>query len=232
MNRRLRIGVREGYDLWAESYDVTPNAVIAADSRYTLNLLSPRRRECVLDAGCGTGRNLRALLAAGSRAYGLDFSFGMLKVARRNIASVSLVQGDLQRELPFRSKCFDAILCTLIGEHLKDLRFTLEQFNRVLFPGGRLVFSVYHPDLAQAGKVANFNISGIEYRLGAIRYTVDDYLNLIDAAGLRHLRYYEFEGDPDLMLTIPEAENLIGKKVLLVIEARKAALSCRGTDSC
>jgi hypothetical protein len=104
------------------------------------------------------------------------------------------------------------------------------RLTRVLLPGGRLVFSVYHPDLAQAGKEANFNISGIEY-LGAIRYTVDDYLNLIDAAGLRHLRYYEFEGDPDLMLTIPEAENLIGKRVLLVIEARKAALSCRGTDS-
>jgi hypothetical protein len=27
-----------------------------------------------------------------------------------------------------------------------------------------------------------------------------------------HLRYYEFESDPDLTLTIPEAENLIGEK--------------------
>jgi SAM-dependent methyltransferase len=70
----------------------------------------------------------------------------MLKVARRNIASVPLVQGDLLRELPFRYQCFDAILFTLIGEHLKDLRFTLEQFNRVLFPGGRLVFSVWEVD--------------------------------------------------------------------------------------
>jgi hypothetical protein len=26
-----------------------------------------------------------------------------------------------------------------------------------------------------------------------------------------HLRYYEFESDPDLTLTIPEAENLIGE---------------------
>jgi len=44
MNRKLsRPGVREGYDLWSESYDQTPNPLIALDRRFTMTLLSRER---------------------------------------------------------------------------------------------------------------------------------------------------------------------------------------------
>jgi ubiquinone/menaquinone biosynthesis C-methylase UbiE len=80
-----RVGVREGYDLWATPYDQTPNPVVAMDSRHTLNLLDPKPGQKILDAGCGTGRNLSRLRRAGAKPYGLDFSLGMLRVAQENI---------------------------------------------------------------------------------------------------------------------------------------------------
>jgi ubiquinone/menaquinone biosynthesis C-methylase UbiE len=60
MTKRVeRVSVREGYDLWSETYDQTPNPVVAMDARYTLKWLAPRPGEQILDAGCGTGRNLQ-----------------------------------------------------------------------------------------------------------------------------------------------------------------------------
>src|ERR1044072_53465 len=106
-----RVKVREGYDLWAETYDTTPNPVVAMDGRHTINLLAPQADEQILDAGCGTGRNLYAITRAGSRAVGLDFSLGMLKVARRNNPQAPLLQADLPQPHPLRASCFDAVLC-------------------------------------------------------------------------------------------------------------------------
>ncbi|MFN7944142.1 MAG: class I SAM-dependent methyltransferase [Blastocatellia bacterium] len=216
-----RVTVQEGYDLWAETYDTTPNPVVAMDARHTLAMLAPQPGERILDAGCGTGRNLKSVISAGSRAVGLDFSHGMLKVAQRRLPRVPLLRADLQRQFPFRTECFDAVLCALIGEHLDDLRTTFTETRKVLRRGGRFVFSVYHPELAAAGKEANFQRDGIEYRLGAVRYTVDDYLNLLEDAGFRQLAYREFNGDEELARQVPAAERLLNVPVLLAIEARR-----------
>ena len=67
MRRKVhRPGVREGYDRWSSSYDRTPNPLVALDRRHTLDLLAPRPGERILDAGCGTGANLGAILRAGT----------------------------------------------------------------------------------------------------------------------------------------------------------------------
>jgi ubiquinone/menaquinone biosynthesis C-methylase UbiE len=95
-----RVSVEQGYDLWSDSYDTTPNPVVAMDARHTLKLLAPQQGERILDAGCGTGRNLQPIAQAGSQAFGLDFSHGMLKVARRKLPQVPLLRADLQRAFP------------------------------------------------------------------------------------------------------------------------------------
>src|SRR5262249_9666626 len=137
-----RVSAREGYDRWSATYDSTPNPVVSMDSRHTTRLLAAAGNELILDAGCGTGRNLRQLLAAESSPVGIDFSLGMLAVARHNFPDVPFALADLERPLPFTADTFDAVLCALIGEHLSDLRGVSEEFYRVLKPAGRLVYSV------------------------------------------------------------------------------------------
>jgi len=218
--RIMRTGVREGYDKWAATYDVTPNPIVAMDARHTLCLLNPQPRERILDAGCGTGRNLAPMYRQGSRPVGIDFSIGMLQVARRAFPKSLLVQGDLEAALPFRSAQFDGVLCTLIGEHLKALPLVFREFRRALRPAGRMVFSVYHPDLAHAGKEANFTENETEYRLGALRWTVDDYLEQVTDAGFAAVDYREWAGDGELAASVPAASALVGRNILLTIEAR------------
>jgi SAM-dependent methyltransferase len=215
------VGAREGYDLWSQSYDQTPNPVVAMDSRHTLGLLEPQSGELILDAGCGTGRNLKRLIEAGSDGVGIDFSHQMLRVAQRQISDPAIALANLQADLPFEDELFDAVLCALIGEHLDDLGFVFKQFFRVLKKGGRLLFSVYHPRMSAAGIEANFEREGIEYRLGAVHYSVEEHIELMREAGFQGIDVREFNGDQTLIDSIPSAKKYLGFPILLLLKAQK-----------
>lgn len=215
-----RITAREGYDLWSETYDSTANPVVAMDSRHTIKILEPRAGELILDAGCGTGRNLSHLLSAASKPIGIDFSSGMSKVAHRSFPDVPIALADLERDLPFEAGTFDAVLCALIGEHLNEMSAVFREFHRVLKAGGRLVFSVYHPRMSAAGIEANFERSGIEYRLGAVHYSVQEHIDLLKDSGFEEIIASEFNGDEELVASIPSAAKYLGFPVLLVLRAR------------
>lgn len=217
--RFARPGVRRGYDLWAPSYDATPNPLVTLDRRYTMQALAAQPGAWILDAGCGTGAHLAAITAAGARVVGIDLSLGMLREARRAGPGQRLVQADLQAPLPVRRGAFDAVLCALVSEHLTaPAHFFTEAFG-ALRPGGRLVLSAFHPELAAAGVEANFEIDGIEYRLGAERHSVADFLAAIDAAGFRHVRVQEYRGDDALVAQVPVAAKYLGRPLLLVVTA-------------
>ena len=216
-----RVNARKGYDLWSRTYDSTPNPVVATDSRYTVRLLSPQPGEAILDAGSGTGRNLKELLQAGSLPIGIDFSHGMVKVAQENYSDVPIALADLDRPLPFRDESFDAVLCSLIGEHLSAPGGVFQEFHRVLKTGGRLAFSVYHPAMSAAGIEANFEQEGIEYRLGAFHYTVQEHIELFESTGFANIAVKEFAGDETLVSSLPSAAKYLGFPVLLVLTANK-----------
>ena len=205
---RTRIAAQQGYDLWATSYDQTPNPVVTLDARYTIGHLAPVEGERILDAGCGTGRNIGPLLNAGATVFGADYSEGMIAVAREKHPEVDLVQTSLDA-LPDHLIDFDAILCTLVGEHLVDLNAVFASFARALVPGGRLVFSVYHPWMAAAGIQANFTVADTEYRLGAETHTVEDYVKGISSNGFLEVSTHTYNVDAWLVERVPAAAKYL-----------------------
>jgi SAM-dependent methyltransferase len=211
-----RVDPRTGYDLWGSTYDSTPNPVVAMDQRITPALLDIVPGERVLDAGCGTGRYIPRLLAAGATVSGMDFSTGMLAVARERFPAVELVPGDLLARWPFGEASFNAVLCALVGEHLDDLHTVAGEMARVLAPGGRAVFSVYHPAMSAAGKEAHFRRDGIEYRLGAVHHELDGYRTAFEAAGFTAIEVSEHLGDEALVTANPGWERYLGFPMLVV----------------
>lgn len=91
----------------------------------------------ILEAGCGSGRVLRALAALGyHRIVGLEISFERLKeVARLDPSSTSLV---CSSEVPFASETFDAVVSAGVIEHVIDPARWLVELGRVVRSGGVL----------------------------------------------------------------------------------------------
>ncbi len=219
----LRPGVRRGYDLWAGSYDATANPLVLLDRRYTIDALNPRAGERILDVGCGTGFHLETLVTAGASPVGMDFSEGMLQKAHERVPSVPLIRADLHETFPVPSASFDAVLCALVSEHLRDLRPICREMRRVLRDGGRMVFSAFHPDMAEAGTEANFRVDAVEYRLGAERHSLEDYRTAVTDAGFTITAFIEYAGDEALAEAIPRARKYIGRNMLLLMKAKTAA---------
>src|SRR5260370_37700952 len=72
----IHVSAREGYALWADTWDATPSPIVALEHRALLPWilgLHPRR---AIDVGCGTGRWTERL-----SAIGVDASPAMLAIA-------------------------------------------------------------------------------------------------------------------------------------------------------
>jgi ubiquinone/menaquinone biosynthesis C-methylase UbiE len=94
-----------------------------------------------LEVAIGTGLNL-PLYPDDVRLTGIDFSPGMLAIARRRAAElnreVDLREADAQ-QLPFDDASFDTVVCTLGLCSVPDERVAIAEMSRVLRPGGLLL---------------------------------------------------------------------------------------------
>jgi SAM-dependent methyltransferase len=109
-------------------------------------LTPAKRRETphagrALDAGCGTGGNLRVLEAAGP-AFGVDIAATALAIARGKTSS-PLVRASIT-SLPFRSGSFGLVLSTDVIYHMDvgDDVAALREIRRILRPGGTVILNV------------------------------------------------------------------------------------------
>jgi SAM-dependent methyltransferase len=96
---------------------------------------SPR----ILDAGCGTGRNLMDFQQLGP-AEGVDLSPQAVEFCRRR--GLHGVREGAIEELPFEDGRFDLIFATDVIEHLPDDGPALTELRRVAAPGARLIVTV------------------------------------------------------------------------------------------
>jgi SAM-dependent methyltransferase len=96
---------------------------------------SPR----ILDAGCGTGRNLAEFARLGP-VEGIDISPQAVEFCqRRGLRGVQL--GDLEK-LPFEEGRFDLLFATDVIEHLPDDGPALDELRRVASRNARLIITV------------------------------------------------------------------------------------------
>ena len=128
----------------------------------------------ILDAGCGTGRNL-AFLANYGEVTGLDYSMVALECCRERGAT-RLVRGSINA-LPFPDAAFDLVTSfDVLTAQVVDDRVALADFARVLRPGGRLLLRVAAYDWLRGRHDK-------EWAVGR-RYSRGDLNEKIQAAGL------------------------------------------------
>lgn len=117
------------------------------DRPNTLQLMPDVAGKNILDAACGPGKYAEILLAQGARVTGFDISPKMVRLAQeRNPGAGHFFVHDLSSPLGMLEEAsFDIVLCALALHYIPDWTLTMQEFCRVLKPGGHLVISIEHP---------------------------------------------------------------------------------------
>ncbi len=94
------------------------------------------RQPTILEVGCSIGSTLQAAQRIGWKAVGLDVDASVVEACQR--AGLDALQYD-GAHIPFENDNFDAIVSWHVIEHVSDVRATLQEWYRVLRPGGIVV---------------------------------------------------------------------------------------------
>ncbi|GAA3126972.1 bifunctional 2-polyprenyl-6-hydroxyphenol methylase/3-demethylubiquinol 3-O-methyltransferase UbiG [Streptomyces rectiviolaceus] len=103
----------------------------------------PRDELRVVDLGCGGGLVSENLAARGYRVTGIDLSPGTIDAARRHAAATGVpvtyrVGSAYGTGLP--DGCAEAVVASDVLEHFHDVPAALAEIERLLVPGGVLLF--------------------------------------------------------------------------------------------
>ncbi len=137
---------QDAYDDWAEKYEQDLCAMGHRNPAVVPTLFShyvPRDVAPILDAGCGGGIQAEPLALLGyGPITGIDFSEGMLDMARRKGFYAELRQMTMGEHLDFPDDRFAAILSCgcLTPKHAPAHSF--DELVRVGRPGAHIVFSL------------------------------------------------------------------------------------------
>lgn len=117
----------------------------------------------ILDAGCGTGHGLSALLKRFKKAQGiaLDIAEGMLSRSKTLFpryrfwqTSPRFVCADIEA-MPIATGSVDLVWSNLAVQWCNDMDTVLQEFRRVLRPDGLLMFATLGPDTLKELRAAS-----------------------------------------------------------------------------
>lgn len=138
--------LQELYQFWAERYD---DEMPRIDYNYTEPMKSAfvkskiKTDAKILDAACGTGYPTMALHEMGyTDLHGIDYSVEMIREADKKNIYKSLTVADLINPMSFATNTFDVVMCVgfLASGHMGSE--PLDEFIRVIKPGGHLICSI------------------------------------------------------------------------------------------
>jgi SAM-dependent methyltransferase len=143
--------VREGYDAIAESYLAARSGSHPGDIELLQELIQrlPRGAK-VLDAGCGAGIPVTRMLSQSFDVIGVDFSEEQIRLARKLVPETEFICRNIIG-LDFPDESFDAICSyyTIIHVPREEHRGLLQNFHRILKPGGLVLLCMGAGDLSE-----------------------------------------------------------------------------------
>lgn len=130
------------FDRIAPSYD-RGNAVLSFGVHRRWKRRAVREARCgpgtrALDLATGTGDLAFLLEARGAEVVGVDFTRGMLDLARAKGRGPAFIAGDATR-IPVRAASFDAATIAFGVRNVDDPVACLREMRRAVRPGGRVV---------------------------------------------------------------------------------------------
>ncbi len=109
-----------------------------------------KKKEKILDLGCGDGLNVHLLYKTGVKnIFGVDISEALIKSAKRLTPKAKFYLASAEK-LPFKDGTFDVVLVDSVFHHFMKYRKALSEINRVLKREGRLCFIEPHKSIIRS----------------------------------------------------------------------------------
>ncbi len=141
-----------------------------------LRILEVKRGEEVLDVGCGQGYFARALAQAGAKVLGVDVGTELIKIAKdQSGPNEKYLVLSAEKLSGLTDKRFDAVICVLALQNIKNLQPAILEMSRVLKSGGRAVIVLNHP----AFRIPSASFWGYDEQLNTQYRRIDKYLSEI-----------------------------------------------------
>ena len=108
-----------------------------------LELINLKKREKILDVGCGTGYTMNVLISEGYKVEGIDLMQGMVDEARKNGFNVK--KGDMKNLSKTISKKYNTIISISAFQWIKeqDIKEVAKSFYKALEKDGNLIIQYY-----------------------------------------------------------------------------------------
>ncbi len=105
----------------------------------------------ILDFGCGAGRGSALLAKNGAKVYGVDILKSNLdhakELCKKNKVKAEFKLVKEKEDIPYPDNFFDGIVCDGVLHHIKHAGEVVDEFRRVLKPGGMIYVMLYTEDL-------------------------------------------------------------------------------------
>jgi phosphatidylethanolamine/phosphatidyl-N-methylethanolamine N-methyltransferase len=134
--------ITKAYARWAPLYDIVFGAVFE-QGRHAAIAAAERVGGRVLEVGVGTGLSL-PYYSSNLRICGVDISEPMLRKAQQRVAELGLANVEAltvmdAEHLDFADASFDVVVAQYVITTVPNPEATLDEFARVLRPGGEIV---------------------------------------------------------------------------------------------
>lgn len=194
------MSIAAAYTMWSKSYNIDRNITRDLDKEITPKVLAGMSFSSVVEFGCGTGKNTLFYSSIAEKVIALDFSEGMISVAKNSInaENVKFELANITNLWPISNQSQSLVTCNLILQHIADLGFVFAEARRTLIESGYVFISELHPIKKYQGSMARFEQRNESVCIPAFDHQISHFIKSAGQNGFKLVDLSEWWHADDL----------------------------------
>lgn len=184
----------QAYDQLASIYDQDEgNLMTVLDQSITVGFLKQIdvAGKTLLDVGCGTGRHWPLFYSLKPETIcGYDVSAGMLAQLLQKFPEAAVYESQGHKLSHTADKSVEILTANLVIAYMPSLSEVFSEWDRVLKPGGKLLFTSNHPIGMKKGGTINFVVNSTSI---LIKHSLHSFDDIYEQANLLDWKLIAFE---------------------------------------